>query len=299
MKKPHIYLISVFLTVLLIFSLLGTAALMLLRFQGLDTEKALRIAKEQNLAQKVHVTLTQRFADQENTTGIPLAVYEKTITEENCDAIIRASVRGGFEYLNGRSADYAAKPDFSVLETDMRAFLTAYADKNGIEKDASFELAVKDSLNAAKEQILDACDVFRFRMLADAHALQKARSILKWSGFLAIGAALITLLIVLFLFMSNHAEGRHGFYWTGIALLIASVLLMVPSVWLTKTRWFDRFSVKTDQVFAAVTGYLYSMTNAAALLAVCGIAAGLLMIGLFVLLHIRSKKAEEVKKLKH
>ncbi|MBQ8920761.1 MAG: hypothetical protein IJ060_01190 [Oscillospiraceae bacterium] len=299
MKKPHIYLISVLLTVLLIFSLLVTGCLMLLCFKGLDTDTALNIAQEKNLAERVHVSLTQRFTDLENATGIPLSVYENTITAENCDKMIQESIRNGFGYLNGRNADASFNPDFSVLETDMRAFLSAYADEHGVEKDAGYELAVKNAMTAAKQEIKDSCDVYRFGALYDAKALQKAQRILKWSGFLAVGSGLITLLIALFLFMTNHAEGRHGFYWGGIAVIIASVLLLVPAVWLTRTKWFDRFAVKTDQVFAAVTGYLYTMTHAAERMAIWGIAAGFVMIVLFVLLHIRSRRAAALRNTKH
>ncbi len=299
MKKPHIYLISVLLTVLLIFSLLVTGCLFLLRFKGLDTDTALRIAQEKNLAEKVHISLTQKFTDLENATGIPLSVYENSITTEKCDTMINESIRNGFGYLNGRNADVSVSFDYSVLETDMRAFLSAYAEEHGIEKDAGYELAVKHAMNAAKQQIEDSCDVYRFGTLYDAKALQKAQRILKWSGFLAVGAALITLLIALFLFMTNHAEGRHGFYWSGIGAIISGLLLLIPSLWLTKTHWFDRFAVKTDQVFAAVTGYLYTMTRAASVLAICEIAAGAVMIGLFVLLHLRSRKAAAVRKTKH
>ena len=299
MKKPHIYLISVVLTVLLIFSLLVTGCLILIRFKGLDTDTALNIAKEKNLAERVHISLTQRFTDLENATGIPPSVYENSITTEKCDAIIQETIRNGFGYLNGRNADVSVSPDFSVLETDLRAFLSEYAEAHNVEKDAGYELAVKNATNAAKQEILDSCDVYRFGTMYEAKALQKAQRILKWTGFLAVGAGLITLLILLFLFMANHAEGRHGFYWGGIGVIISAILLLVPALWLSRTHWFDRFAVKTDQVFAAVTGYLYTMTDAATAFALCEIAAGAVMILLFVLMHLRSRKAAALRSGKH
>jgi len=299
LKKPHIYLISVFLTILLIFSFLVTGLLVLLRCKGMEPDTSLQIAQDKHLAQTVHDNLERYFRDQENTTGIPLSVYENAISVENCDRMIRDSLQNGFSYLNGRTAKIGNEPDFSALEQDMRAFFEDYADRHKIEKDAGYELAVKNSLNAAKQQIISRCDVLRFRTLDDAGVMKKAQRILKWAGFLAVGAGLISLLLILFLFMTNHAHGRYGFYWTGCALLIASVLLLIPSWWLSHTRWFDRFAVKADQIYTAVTGYLYSMTGAAMIASLCGIAAAVLLLAVFVLLHLRSRKKKLLREVRH
>ncbi|MBR6107146.1 MAG: hypothetical protein IKQ39_03975 [Oscillospiraceae bacterium] len=298
MKKPHIYLISVFLSILLIFSFLVTGLIALMHFKGMEADTCLQIVQDKQLAQAVHESLTQYFTDQENTTGIPVSVYENSITAEACETIIRDSVKNGFSYLNGRTAKVGTEPDFSVLEQDMRAFFEDYADQHKIEKNASYEIAVKESLTGAKAAILNACDVYRFRTLDDAGVMSKAQHVLKWSGFLTIGAGLVTLLLILFLFMTNHAEGRHGFYWTGISLLIASLLLLIPARWLIRTCWFDRFAIKTDHVFAAVTGFLYSLTEAATQMAIVGICAAVLLL-LFLLMHIHVYKKETIRTAKH
>lgn len=299
MKKPHIYLISTLLTILLIFSFLVTGLLALLHFKGMEPDTCLQIVQEKGLAQSVHESLTQYFTDQENTTGIPASVYENAITAEACETMIRDAVKNGFSYLNGRTAKVGTEPDFTVLEQDLRAFFENYAEEHKVEKDAAYELAVKESLSSAKETIRNACDVYRFRTLDDAGVMKKAQHVLKWSGFLAVGAGLITLLLILFLFMTNHAEGRHGFYWTGIGLLIASVLLLIPSRWLTDTRWFDRFAIKTDHVFTAVTGFLYALTETASRMALFGIAASALLMLIFVLMQLHSHKKAVISEAKH
>ena len=299
MNKPHIYLLNVFLTVLLIFSFLLSSAALLVHCKALSTQTCVNIAEEKNLAEKAHSELTQYFRDQENTTAIPLSVYEKTITTENCEAIIRSSIENGFAYLNGRTATVGAEFDFSSLNADLRAFFSDYADQNGIQKDDAFEKAVKNTQNAAKQRILTACDVFRFRTLADAGVLSKAQRVAKWSLLLVLGALLLLALTVFGLFLCNRKSKRHMLYWCGIGLMIASVLMLIPACWLSCSRWFDRFAIKTDQVFAAVTGYLYSMTGAVTVLSICGFIAGALMLAGFIVLHIRSGKAASLQTTKH
>ena len=64
-------------------------------------------------------------------------------------------------------------------------------------------------------------------------------------------------------------------YRLGSAVLVGSLLLLIPAAWLQLTHWFDRFAVKSDHVFAAVTGYLYTLTGTAITAGAAGIVLAL------------------------
>jgi hypothetical protein len=61
----------------------------------------------------------------------------------------------------------------------------------------------------------------------------------------------------------------------------------VPAVYLQATNWFDRFAVKSDQVFAAVTGYLYKMTGTVITAGVIGLV---LAVCLYLLRAVMRRK---------
>ncbi len=285
------YISGVFFTILLIFSCILAVLSGAVRFRMLDTDAVLQIVTEQQLAEKVQRTLQNEIKAAESTTGIPASVYADAITPEKLEPMIRSSISNGFAYLRGDTAKLEIAHDFQPLEESITAFFEEYAGKHGVAKDSTYEAAVKAAKSNAEERILSACDVFRFGMLEEAGVLDKARMFIPWAGYAVAAAFGAVIFFMLLLFFSNHREAEAGFYWTGTGVLVASVLLLIPAMWLKHTRWFDRFAVKTDHTFAAVTGYLYGGTQAVIYAALGGIAAAVCCYLLFALFRgLRNRK---------
>ncbi|MBR5362476.1 MAG: hypothetical protein IK134_04040 [Oscillospiraceae bacterium] len=299
MSKASTYIASVIFSLLLIFLMIGAALAGVLRYCALDTETALSIVDSQNLPARVHAALETNAKQQESTTGIPYDVYAEAITEEQLAPIIRDTVTNGFAYLRGDTASLGIQPDFSALEAKIREFFISYAEKNGIKQNETFEEAVRSTTDAAEANILAACDVFRFGSLNDAGVIKKAKVYVPWAGIAALALIAAVIIFACILFLINVHEHGNGFYWIGTASLIAAILLLIPSVWLYQARWFDRFAVKTDQTFAAVTGFLYTNTKAVILTAIGGIIAAIFMYLIFGLFRLRRHKREVVRKAKH
>ncbi len=230
---------------------------------------------------------------------MPAEVFADAITEEKLEPIIRDTISNGFAYLRGDSASLGIQPDFSELESNIRTFFEQYAAEQEIEKTETYEKAVYSTIDSAESGILSACDVFRFSTLNEKGLIRQAKPYVSWAGAAALGLMAAVGLFALILFFINMHEPEHGLYWTATAALIASALLMIPAVWLQQERWFDRFAVKTDQTFAAVTGYLYTITHAVIVTAAAGLIAAGVMYLLFMLLHFRRHKREVVRKARH
>ncbi len=286
MKKPLTYALSVVIALLLVFSYLGAVAGGILKFRALSSGTALKIAESEQLAQKVHDTLEAYYVQQENVTGIPADTYADAINAEALTPIIRELIADGFGYVNGTVSEVAVSPDFSALENNMTAFFVRYAEENGYERDGLFDEKLSAAIETAEENILTACDVFRFRTLADAGYLKKLRLAAPWANYLLIGSLAAILLLLVILGVLYRKEKPMLLYWLGTSVLVGSVLMLIPAVWLTATRWFDRFAVKEDQIFTAVTGYLYSLTGTAITAAIIGIVLAAV---LYVMLGIVSR----------
>ena len=293
------YISGVFLTILLIFSCILAVLSGAVRFRMLNTDEVMQIVTSQQLADKVQRTLQNEIKAAESTTGIPADVYADAITPDKLEPMIRSSISNGFAYLRGDTAKLEIAHDFQALDESIAAFFESYAAKNNIAKDETYEAAVKAAKSDAESRILSACDVFRFGMLAETGVLDKARMFIPWAGYAVAAAFGAVIFFMLMLFFSNHREPEAGFYWTGTGVLVASVLLLIPAVWLERTRWFDRFAVKTDHTFAAVTGYLYGGTHAVILAALGGIAAAVCCYLLFALFRGLRNRKRTVRHARH
>lgn len=292
MKKPHTYILSVLLTLIVIFSLLGLAGASLLRFKALNPATFTQIVNEKALPARVQDELRSYFKEQENASGIPASVYDKAIAEGQLRPIIQDTVSNAFDYLNGKTDTLGITPDFSVLNADMTAFFEQYAADNGYEKDALYDETLAKAVKAGSENIQSACDVFRIGLLDQAGLLKKVRRVMPYLSYALFGALVMLVLAVILLVTVNHREKHEVCYWVGTAVLVSSLLMLVPAAYLQATSWFDRFAVKSDQVFAAVTGYLYKMTGTVITGAVIGLV---LAVCLYLLRGVtRSRKRRPV-----
>lgn len=275
MKKPITYLFSVLLTLLLIFSLIGLTLCGLIRFRALDPDTFTLVVNEQALPIHVQDELQIYFSEQENATGIPAYVYAEPVEATQLRPIILERVRVAFDYLNGKTDSLAVSPDFSMLEQSLTAFFEQYAEENNYQKDALYDETVANAIESAKTNISSACDVFRIELLDKAGLLKKVRRYMPLLNPALIGCACAAILALILLAVVNRKEKGQIFYWLGTGVLVASLLMLAPAVYLQATRWFDRFAVKSGQVFAAVTGYLYKMTGTVITAAVIGIVIAL------------------------
>lgn len=297
MKKALAYIGNVIFSLLLVFSIMGTCVSIAAANKGMNVEYCLSLMDSENLVEKAQNTLKAHFAEQENTTGVPATMFENAIAAEKLDEMMEATIRNGFDYLNGNVETLGIKPSFAGLDADMRLFYSSYADMYGYAKDEAYENAVDEAIAASEQSILGAVDVFRFSMLDDAGVMKKVRPYSPWVPRAWKGCLILDGVLLLILLLLNVKKLRQIWYWAGCSLLSAGVILLVPTVWLKSTEWFDRFTVKSEQTFAAVTAYLYGLTDTVKLYAIiCLVLAVLAWIVCGICAYRAEKKKKAAKK---
>ena len=296
MKRPVSYLTSVIVSLLLIFLLIGVTAGGVAKGIALNVDACIKLIETQELPKKVHDNLTAYYQEQSNATGIPLSVYEPSITEEQAELMIRSSIDNVFVFLHGETDSIGVTHDFSRLEADMTAFFEAYAEENGYQKDDRYDEVLTKAITSAKQNILTTADVFRFATLEDSKLLTKAKAALPLVDYLLIASIVGTVVMLALLVLMHRKNLSAVLYWSGCASFCASLLMLLPAAYLQETRWFDRFALKSDQIFAAVTGYLYSLTGAVIVIAVIGLVLACLLFGGCAFLQYRAKKSDDTPK---
>ncbi|MCR5307059.1 MAG: hypothetical protein K6E36_11215 [Oscillospiraceae bacterium] len=291
MRKPLTYLTGVMITLLMIFCLLGLTAGALVRCKAAQPDTFTGIIRSKDLAEKVHEHLTVYFTEQENVTGIPASVYERSVTAEKLRPMLLDTAEQAFLYLDGRTDYIGISPDMTELKEDLTAFFEQYAAENGYERDSKYDEVLTNAIRSATNNIKSACDVYRFSLLGDAGVMKKVRRALPHTKYLMIGCGAGIAVLLLILLMLHRQDKPAVLYWFGSAVLVSSLLMLIPAAWLQITHWFDRFAVKSDQVFAAVTGYLYTMTGTVITVSVIGIVLALCLYLFSGILRQRSAKA--------
>ncbi len=295
MKQIRCYLPNVLLTFLLVFFLLATQLTIFAKTQVLNAANFQKIAEQEGLADMAYSSLETYFKTRANSTGIPAEVYTDVMDRDALHEAILGSVSQAFDYLNGKTDTYEFTMDFTALEDSVSTFFSDYAAENNVQKDVVYEEKVASVIAEAEAEILFVADTFKFSTMHKNGWLEMARTLVSYLNLAQTACIIGTAVLVLLLILCNLKQLAHLLYWGGLSWLTASLLLLVPCVYVTATDYFAGFAIKDPQIFAAVVGYLELLVSRATTLAIVTLILSMIALAAFGFFHAlrRKENAEE------
>ncbi len=295
MKQIRCYLPNVLLTFLLVFFLLATQLTIFAKTQALNAANFQKIAEQEGLADMAYSSLETYFKTRANSTGIPAKVYTDVMDRDALHEAILGSVSQAFDYLNGKTDTYEFTMDFTALEGSVNTFFSDYAAENNVQKDAVYEEKVASVIAEAEAEILFVADTFKFSTMHKNGWLETARKLVSYLNLAQTACIIGTAILLLLLILCNLKQPAHLLYWGGLSWMTASLLLLVPCVYVTATDYFAGFAIKDPQIFAAVVGFLELLVSRATTLAIVTLVLSVVALAAFGLSHAlrREENAEE------
>lgn len=295
MKQIRCYLPNVLLTFLLVFFLLATQLTIFAKTQVLNAANFQKIAEQEGLADMAYSSLETYFKIRANSTGIPAEVYTDVMDRDALHEAILGSVSQAFDYLNGKTDTYEFTMDFTALEDSVSTFFSDYAAENNVQKDAVYEEKVTSVIAEAEAEILFVADTFKFSTMHKNGWLETARTLVSYLNLAQTACIIGTAVLVLLLILCNLKQPAHLLYWGGLSWMTASLLLLVPCIYVTATDYFAGFAIKDPQIFAAVVGFLELLVSRATTLAIMTLILSVVALAAFGLSHAlqREKEAEK------
>lgn len=123
--------------------------------------------------------------------------------------------------------------------------------------------------------------------------MPKISKLYKMRPLLTFASTGAVVLLILFLLAINRKDKKVFLYWTGISAIISGVIGTVPSAYLLATKYFNAFSIKQPQVFAAYTGAMYKITEAFMAASIALIVVGISVIVLYAVFCSKNKITEQ------
>lgn len=298
MKNSAVYIISVLLSVLLVFAMIAGESLVIADI-SVTPDKLITVTEKNDVSGKVLSELERHFKERVNVTGVPVDVYMSALDEDYIQSCINAAIRADFDALENDGTPDADIPANVRLEENISTFFNDYADSTGYEKGADFDAKLSDTIDRTYSEIASYCDVCKGSTLAEHGVLSRLHkpysrlAQLTAAGLICLAALLILLLAV------NRKYKVCVLYWYGISAIIAGVLGIVPTAYLIASRYYDSFTIKQPQIFTVFTQSLYGLTRymLAASIAMAAAGAVLTVIYAVVPKEKGNKTAENVKKI--
>lgn len=293
MKKASTYILSFVISLLFVFTLVGTASgLTVSRYA--NEEKVVEIADEKNITGMIREQLEKYFSQRYSSTGIPADIYMDALSDEYIHSVMESKIQSGFAALSG--TDKPAEISCPELEKAISGFYSDYAESIGYEKDAKYDEIVAKAKNNAYSVINDYCDAYKLSALEKHGVISKISPLYRHMGQLVIAVLGAAAVMLILLIIVNRRSLSAVLYWSGASALLAGVIGFIPCRYLLSTDYFGAFTIKQAQVYTAYTGAMKTVTEALAAAFLAAAIVGVLLIAVYTVICIRNRDKIENKK---
>lgn len=281
MKNAKSYILCVMMSILLVFAVMGEVAVRCAKDFTSD-KWCINIINKQKVSGMVRESLERNFEEKENSTGIPADTYMSQLDDKWISDAVNSYITSGLDYLTGRNDEYNYSPDFTLVNKNIDKFFNDYADRNGYVKDSGFETKINSAQKNAQEIIKSNLDVVKMEKLYSEGVLKQARKyvILVNKPIVEIGSLSIIVILILLIALVNKKKISDSFYWYGCILIIPSVIMFIPMIYLKATRYFDAFIIKQEQIYVTFTSMMYKAVDTVIVTSIILFVIGIIMTAL-------------------
>lgn len=262
MKKLHNYPSMLGFTVIACILMIAAQLCIMCRITLMKPEFYMDNIQQSKADKAAYDELDKFFTQLQSPTDIPKEVFTKSLSKENVSGSARQLAKASILYITGKSA---AKPevryDFESLENDITEYVESYSEENGIEKDEEYYSLIENTIDTCETQIKGKLDVMMLKKLSDSPAVKGIR---KLAPCINIGIVMTLICLAAIIFAMYLTDRDHPFdmlYWVGCAMFASSAVMLIPSMYLKHTNFFDGFFVENESIYRAMTGLLYSVTD--------------------------------------
>lgn len=283
MKKLSTYLSSLLISIFLVLLMVCSIGIVIVDI-NVTPDRTINLTEKKDIAKKALAQADRQFREISGATGIPANVYTDHLDADYIQSVINIYINEGFSNLKSGKSMNISIPENKEMEASVDKFFSDLADKTGYEINDDFNKKLTVTKQNAYKIIGETCDVYKFTSLKKHGVLSPASKVYRMRSLLTACSVGGTALMILLMLLVNRREKKNLLYWAGISAVTAGAIGMIPSIYLLSTKYFNAFSIKQPQIFAAYTGGMFGLTEAfmAASIAVC--AAGAAMIVLYAVI---------------
>ncbi|MBU5303705.1 hypothetical protein [Eubacterium callanderi] len=181
-------------------------------------------------------------------TNIPEEALLTGYTDSELSDFSKSAVRQFLEYLGGKTDTLTISFDDKILKSNVENAVRSYAGGAGISYNATLSAQVEDITKIAVDAVNSYSMIIDPNLLMQTGIPQKLAEILSYLRMTEVGLAVGALLFVLCLWLTNRKHPMRVLWWSGAALFVSSLTLILPAAVLRITNLASKFGTKETYI---------------------------------------------------
>lgn len=298
MKISEKYILNLILSILLVFSLLGTVSMSFVKNHLLNETTYIENYERNNISQKAYDEINTYFTNSTDYSRIPADVYMSAISEEDIKSIINLKIQWLFDYISvGNTktavvkADY--KYDYSALEKSITDYFDKFASENNVAVDDSYNAQLQNTIDTAVSEIENYTDIYLIDLIEKTGILSKVRKYYDLVDVLMYICIAVTVLCIVLISVLSRKRIANILYWLSLSGICMSIITLIPTLWIKLSGVTNKLIIRNKCVYAAYTGLLSDSINSllTTVMIILGISAAILIIAIIISKFTNKKKA--------
>lgn len=297
MKVSEKYILNLILSILMVFSLLGTVGLSFVKNHLLNETTYTQNSEKNNIPQMAYDEINTYFTNSTDYSRIPADVYMSAISEEDVKSIINLKIQWLFDYITAENSktsveriDYSY---YSALEKSITDYFEEFAKENNVEVDEAYNTQLQNTIDTAISEIDNYTDIYLIDLIEKTGAIEKVRKYYNLINILMYVCIAVTVLCAAIIVILTRKRIANTLYWLSISGICMSIIMLIPTLWLKISGVTNKLIIRNKCVYSAYTGFLSNSIGSllTTVIITFAISAAILIIAIVISKFTNKKKA--------
>lgn len=297
MKVSEKYILNLILSILMVFSLLGTVGLSFVKNHLLNETTYTQNSEKNNIPQMAYDEINTYFTNSTDYSRIPADVYMSAISEEDVKSIINLKIQWLFDYITAENSktsveriDYSY---YSALEKSITDYFEEFAKENNVEVDEAYNTQLQNTIDTAISEIDNYTDIYLIDLIEKTGAIEKVRKYYDLVNILMYVCIAVTVLCAAIIVILTRKRIANTLYWLSISGICMSIIMLIPTLWLKISGVTNKLIIRNKCVYSAYTGFLSNSIGSllTTVIITFAISAAILIIAIVISKFTNKKKA--------
>lgn len=232
----------------LVFTLMATQALFFLNHVVLTPNTYYDYLNQPTYFSLVRKQIDTQLGNIATLNNIPVDTLTKTLSDEEIRAYGQQATEDYVAYFRGTNPEYDTKFDMTAIAASVSVYVQQYAAASGTDYQSVYADTVTKIVAEAEEAIEGTVMVLDPALVISTGVGPKVANVMKRVPSMEIVMLIVSLILIGVQWLLNNHHRMRTLWWCGSSLLVSSIMMLIPGLYLQITKVASGFGLQSESV---------------------------------------------------